>query len=324
MTNQQLATRNTYATPQTHAPASITDLLQEADVYLKSGFLPQSIKTPQQAVVIMLKGRELGIQPWAALNGINVINGKPTCGSELMLSLIKRDHGQDAIHFLKTTAELCTIQYRNGKYEGTYTFGLDDAKRAGLAGGQTWQKYPAAMLRARCISAVARMVFPGSIAGMYTPEEVGGSVTVDENGEVIEAPKATATTIEEEVREDWDKAQAAVYHEERSGSAPTGLGDTVAKLPHPDAVSTSEWVNGKPVWMVLGLPAVETVQPTGGRFLTASIKCLDHDKPFFLAPDGDAWAHGMGKGKDKCYYAPPTEDAQPDIDEANPLNLPFD
>jgi len=34
------------------------------------------------------------------------------------------------------------------------------------------------MLRARCISAVARMAFPDVISGVYTPEELGGSVQV--------------------------------------------------------------------------------------------------------------------------------------------------
>ena len=33
---------------------------------LTSGFLPQSIKSPEQALAIILQGRELGIGPMAA------------------------------------------------------------------------------------------------------------------------------------------------------------------------------------------------------------------------------------------------------------------
>jgi hypothetical protein len=39
------------------------------------------------------------------------------------------------------------------------------------------------MLRARCLSAVARMAFPDSIGGMYSPDELGASVRVE--GETV-------------------------------------------------------------------------------------------------------------------------------------------
>jgi hypothetical protein len=47
-----------------------------------------------------------------------------------------------------------------------------------------WQKYPDAMLRARCISAAARLAFPDIIGGMYTPEEIGAPVNVTPMGAV--------------------------------------------------------------------------------------------------------------------------------------------
>jgi hypothetical protein len=57
---------------------------------IKSGFLPTSINTPEKAVIIILKGRELGIPPMQAFSSIAVVNGKPTMSAELMLSLIYR------------------------------------------------------------------------------------------------------------------------------------------------------------------------------------------------------------------------------------------
>lgn len=159
---------------------------QMADVLLKSGFLPAGIKTPEAAVAIILKGTELGIPPMYALSNIVIIQGKPTANAELMLALLYRDHGDAAVQVLESTAELCTVSYarRGWTVRRTHTFTVAEAKAAGLLSNQTWQKYPAAMCRARCISAVARMAFPDSIAGLYTGDELGAAVRVDADGVV--------------------------------------------------------------------------------------------------------------------------------------------
>lgn len=155
---------------------------------VKTKFLPQSIDTPEKAVAIMMKGRELGIPPMYALSNIVIVNGKPTCSAELMLALIRRDHGPGAIRVKESTNESCTVEWRTPGWEGTqeYSFTIQDAKQAGLLGkGGPWVQYTAAMLRARCISAVCRMAFPETIAGMYVAGETGGDVTVTEDGDVI-------------------------------------------------------------------------------------------------------------------------------------------
>jgi hypothetical protein len=163
-------------------------MLSMSEVLVRSGMLPEHIKTPQAAVAIIQKGRELGIQPMYALSNIVSIQGKPTANAELMLALIYRDHGDDAIRFAETTGKRCVIAYkrRGWKESLSHAFTIEDANTAGLTNGRngaTWTKYGPAMLRARCISAVARMAFPDSIGGMYTPEEMGAEV--DGDGEVI-------------------------------------------------------------------------------------------------------------------------------------------
>jgi hypothetical protein len=51
------------------------------------------------------------------------------------------------------------------------SFTTADAQRAGL-NGDNWRKYPAAMLRARCLSAICRAVFPDLCLGLYDPDEL--------------------------------------------------------------------------------------------------------------------------------------------------------
>ncbi|HEX6607264.1 MAG TPA: recombinase RecT, partial [Chloroflexia bacterium] len=169
-------------------PDQWTIMRDQAAILVKSGLLPSTVNTPEKAVAIMLKGSELGIPPMYALSNIVVIQGKPTANAELMLALIYRDHGDGAIQFARSDNATCTVSYsrRTWTERQTFSFSLDDAKQAGLLSNATWQKYPAAMLRARAISAVARMAFPDSIGGMYTPEELGAAVAVNgDTGEIV-------------------------------------------------------------------------------------------------------------------------------------------
>ena len=162
-------------------------MLDMASALVPTGFLPESIKNPQQAVAIMLKGRELGVPPMYALSNIVIVKGKPTISAEMMLALIYRDHGKRAVRIKTSDDTQCVIEYRLEGWGDTssYTFSMAQATKAGLTTNPTWNKYPAAMLRARCISAVARMAYPESIAGMYVPGELGEAVTVTDEGEVL-------------------------------------------------------------------------------------------------------------------------------------------
>lgn len=140
-----------------------------------------------KAIVIALKGRELGIPMMQAFSQINIIKGKPTISAELMLALIFKKFPEAPIHVTEYSNTKCTIEAsRPGSDKKTiFTFTIDDAKQAGL-GGVAWQKYPRAMLRSRCISEMARTMFPDCLMGCsYTPEEIGADVDIDDDGDVI-------------------------------------------------------------------------------------------------------------------------------------------
>lgn len=154
---------------------SLPQMLAFAEALVKTGFLPQAIKTPAQAVAVILTGRELGIGPMQALRSINVIQGKPALGAELMLALFKARGGKAV--WKESTGEKATLWLRhpNGD-EHIETFTMEDAKRAGLLDKTNWKIYPKAMLRARCASAGLRAVAPDVTAGMYDPDELGSEI----------------------------------------------------------------------------------------------------------------------------------------------------
>ena len=163
-------------------------MVRTAKSLVQSGFLPSDVNTPQKAVAIMMMSRELGIGAWAGLNGINVIQGKPTISPQLMLALINRS-GELEDMTISGDETACTVMMkRRGRSEHVETFTIKDAAAQGLTGKSNWRKMPATMLKWRAISACARVVFPDVIIGFYTPEEIDPSVTVDaETGEVVDA-----------------------------------------------------------------------------------------------------------------------------------------
>lgn len=168
-------------------PTTFDGLMKQAQVLVKSGLLPQEVRTPEAAVVIMLKGRELDIPPMTALSSIYVVKGKPSISAQLMGALILR--AGHAYHVATLTNDKCVITFtRKGGQPYTHEFTMQDASAAQLAGSETWKKYTKAMLFSRCMSAGARIAMPDVIAGMYTPEEMTDAVTVDaETGEVTPA-----------------------------------------------------------------------------------------------------------------------------------------
>ena len=168
----------------------------QAGELLKSNFLPSTIKTPEQAMMIILKGRELGVPPIQALSQISVINGKPTMSAELMLSQIMRLHPRTKISFPERTNEKCSVKVqRYGCDPSVFTYTIGDAEKAGLLGKDSWRKYPRAMLHARVVSEMARSIFPDAISGVsYNPEELGAEVK--DEGEVIEVDAKTPVVEE--------------------------------------------------------------------------------------------------------------------------------
>ena len=159
-----------------------------AQKLVASRLLPDSIKTPEQALAIMMKGKELGLLPMQAFAQINVIQGKPTLSPEGMLALIHQRFPKAVIKFVRLDRNGCEIHAARhaGEDLTKIAFEEEDAKSAGLLGKENWRKYPRAMYRSRAVAEMARTIFPDAIAGAsYTPEELGARV--DEDGRMVSA-----------------------------------------------------------------------------------------------------------------------------------------
>ena len=152
-------------------PFSLTDMQVMAGAIAKSRLFP-SCQTPENALALMLLCQAEGLHPVQAARRYHVINGQCTMRADSMLAEFQRQGGSVQWKEFSSTAARAVFSHpAGGSIE--FAFTLAEAKQAGLVrSGGNWDKYPAAMLRARCISGAVRMILPGVVSGIYTPEEV--------------------------------------------------------------------------------------------------------------------------------------------------------
>ncbi|WP_034335053.1 hypothetical protein [Deinococcus misasensis] len=172
-------------------PEHFKNLANMAETFIRSRMLPPAFQSPEQVIVIICKGLELGLQPLQALSGINVIQGKPTVSPQLMLSLINRSGKLEDIKFeIGPDFVACTMK-RSDRSPHTERFGTKEAQNMGLANKDNYKRQPTVMYKWRAVAACARVTFPDIIDGLYTPEEMGADVVIDEEGGMEIVPPST-------------------------------------------------------------------------------------------------------------------------------------
>ena len=132
------------------------------------------VASREAALMIMLTGRSLGIDPVAAMRGTHIVSGKSVLSSDMMVGIVRKSGVCESWTVIESTHEKCVIETRR-KGDDTpvrHTWTIEMAKRAGLAGKGTWAAYPHAMLRARCSAELARMVYPDFLFGVYAEGEI--------------------------------------------------------------------------------------------------------------------------------------------------------
>lgn len=143
-----------------------------ADRIARTDFVPTALKgKPEAVMAAMLKGHELGMAPMQALSHIAIIQGKPTVSAEGQRALVLA-RGHDISVKEMTPAKCVLVGTRAGQSEGTtVSYSMDDAKRAGINRGATWNNYPREMLLARCTTLLCKAVFPDVTGGLHSTEE---------------------------------------------------------------------------------------------------------------------------------------------------------
>ena len=134
----------------------------------KSGLF--GVRTPDQAMALMLIAQAEGLHPAIAARDYHVINNRPTLRADAMLARFQAAGGKVEWGEYTDTRVVGTFAHPQGgsvRIEWTTKMAQD----AGLTRNPTWKSYPRQMLRARCISEGIRTIYPGVTVGTYTPEE---------------------------------------------------------------------------------------------------------------------------------------------------------
>lgn len=152
---------------------------------------PEARRKTRAALIIgLMKSVEIGVPPLTGINGIMIVNNRPSVWGDLAVALIQRDGHLEKMEVRKIGPEpepgtplnkwdssfgFHVLMWRRGQdapYEGRFTVG--DARRAGLwenTRRQPWINYPLDMLFNRARAKPSRAGFADSLHGMSIVEE---------------------------------------------------------------------------------------------------------------------------------------------------------
>lgn len=174
------------------AQQPLSEQWKYAQALAQAGLLPKQYRdSPGDVLLAMAYADALALPVAQIFTGIHVIEGRPSMSAELMGALIRRAGHRIRMSGDKTTASAEIVRRDDPEFTYRSTFTIEDAKQAGLLGKDVWKKYPAAMLLARAVSAVARAGASDVLAGVsYVPEELG------EQPDVIDAQRISLNSGE--------------------------------------------------------------------------------------------------------------------------------
>ena len=184
---------------------NLNAMIRMAEAMAGSNLLPTPYqRNPANLLVVLTMARELNIPPMQAINGINVIQGKPSVSPQLMLALIYNKYPNALIRISCNDKEqVVTVTMSRDKTDlenTTVHWSMQRAQQMGLTGKDNWKKQPMTMLKWRAVAEAARERFPDVIMGLYTVEEMAPDRLMTENGEpesqIIEAKIMPKTSID--------------------------------------------------------------------------------------------------------------------------------
>lgn len=199
--NQELTTSNRLGM-QT-VPQTFNEQMRFAEVISQAkGMLPRAYEgNPANVLVAIQYGASLGIEPMAALQNIDVIQGTPTLSAKAVAAMVRANgHKLWMSEDEQNMSATCTI-VRNDDKEHPVTVTRDKAwaQRMGLLTKDNYKKQPTTMLMWRAVTACANRACPELFLGL------GGAYTADELHDMDDMAPVEATVVEDD--DAWPKSK---------------------------------------------------------------------------------------------------------------------
>lgn len=167
---------------------TFSDAARFAEMIWRSRMAPKDIDSPEKVLVVMQMGMEVGLPPMAALNGIAVINGRPSIWGDNLPGLVT---GKGVMEDMEEWYELngvrldrapskptsglsavCMVKRRGRERTLIREFTWDMAVQAKLnTKSGPWTDYPMRMLQMRARAWAIRDQFPDVLRGCAVAEE---------------------------------------------------------------------------------------------------------------------------------------------------------
>lgn len=160
--------------------ATIQDMYRFGQYVVAAKLAPASFTTPEQILIAVQSGAELGMPPMRSLQSLCVINGQARLYGDAPLALVRQS---DLMEYIKETIEgegdamvaVCEVKRKEDPEPQMRKFSVVDARLAGLWSKKgVWQQYPKRMLQMRARSLALRDVFPDAFGGATIAEEYHG------------------------------------------------------------------------------------------------------------------------------------------------------
>jgi hypothetical protein len=156
-------------------PTTLGQLATLAGKAASTGFF--GAQTEEQALLLMMAGKDIGFSYTQSLRAFQLIKGKPSLSASAMVAVCLNSGKCEFFRCLEKTNTSVTFETkRRGNPARTLTFTIQDAQAAGLV-NDMYRKYPRQMLSARCQAELAREVYPELLMGLYDPDELTNTGT---------------------------------------------------------------------------------------------------------------------------------------------------
>ena len=159
-------------------PTNMTEAMEFSKFLASSTHIPKDFQgNPNNILVAIQWGYEIGLAPMQALQNIAVINGRPSLWGDSMIAVCKAHpdwRGISETYIEEEDKAVCLVKRNvHGEIEETRSeFSYKDAQRANLTNKPgPWKNYPKRMLQLRARGFALRDAFPDAIKGLITAEE---------------------------------------------------------------------------------------------------------------------------------------------------------
>lgn len=205
---------------------TLAEMRSYGEILAQSGFFEG--RNAAQCAVLVMAGQEIGVPPFAAMNGIYMIKGRPFVGAHILAAKVKASGRYDyrVKRLDETECTLVFLRAATGEVIGESTYTFQMAVKAGIAGKDTYRQHASDMLYARAMTRGAKRYCPDVINGLdiavdeaqteperavlppMTQEQRVNLLRGPEGGDVIDAvPGVPAEPMPETMEEAIDRLQ---------------------------------------------------------------------------------------------------------------------